>query len=115
MKLWSKGLGRRTLVIRLGEAQIVREKGELLLRGVIKEPVWWDYAITMTEEDVMDFFKVAVNRTAVGYLVNNKKAGRLFIRITIDLLKMLFLWISLWLRKPFRREPLAPEAISKGP
>jgi len=105
MKLWSKGLGKRTLILHLGEAEVENDGHELLIKGVIKEPVWWEYTIRMTEDDVLDFFQVAVNPTAVGYLVNSKKAGRLFVRITKELVKLLLLWISLWLRKPFRRAP----------
>jgi len=103
MKLWSKGLGKRTLVLHLAEAEVEDAGEELLIKGVIKEPVWWEYTIRMTEDDVLDFFKVAVNRTAVGYLVSSRKAGRLFVKITLELVKLLFLWISLWLGKPLRK------------
>lgn len=68
MKLWSKGLGTKTLVLNLQEGVPSVVPDGLLIKGTIKEPVWWDYTITMTDKDLIDILKVAVNQETVTYL-----------------------------------------------
>ncbi len=46
MELWSAGLGKRTLKLYLGEGEVRKGVEGLVIKGTIREPVWWDYRIT---------------------------------------------------------------------
>jgi hypothetical protein len=66
MKVWSKGLGRVELVLDFGKYRVERgkekERDRFHIKGVITEPVVWDFRITMTTEDVRGLFRIAFNR-----------------------------------------------------
>lgn len=93
MKLWSKGLGTKTLVLHLGEGVPRCSAEGLLILGKIKEPVWWDYQITMTDKDITDLFSVAVNRETVVYLQGIERPWRLLGTLVVAMGKFLGLWI----------------------
>ena len=56
MNLWSKGLGRMVLDIRLSERSGMQaEPDRAVIRGAMGAPVFWDYAVRLSGEDVLDF------------------------------------------------------------
>lgn len=65
----SRGLGRKELVMDFREYEVVREGDEVVIRGSIREPVRWDFAIRMCQDDVAGLAKVATRRTTIGFLL----------------------------------------------
>lgn len=68
MRLQSRGLGRKELVMDFREYEVVREGREVVIRGAIREPVRWDFSIRVCEDDLAGLFKVARRRTMLGFL-----------------------------------------------
>ena len=52
MRLRSRGLGRKELVMDFREYEIVRQGEEIVIVGTIRDPVNWDFTIRMGEDDV---------------------------------------------------------------
>jgi len=47
----SKGLGRKEMVMDFREYEVRREDDELVIVGVIRDPVAWDFSIRFCEDD----------------------------------------------------------------
>ena len=97
MDLWSKGLGKRVLNLRLRERKaLVERDGKLEIDGVMGAPVFWDYRVSLGERDVLDFLDFLKGPVPMRYLVGAEKrwailatalAGALlFLRRTLFLL-----------------------------
>lgn len=71
MKLKSKGLGRKELVMDFREYVVTTENHELIIRGTIHDPVHWDFTITMCEDDLPGLIRVATRRQTIGLLVRS--------------------------------------------
>lgn len=71
MRFWSKGLGERELVIDLSKGKLTMEEGKVLMRGTIKEPVAWNYEITLFKEDVRGILRVALSIHGIVYFMKN--------------------------------------------
>lgn len=59
MRLRSKGLGRREMVMDFREYEVVLEGNELVVVGIIRDPVTWDFSIRFCEDDYLAIFKLA--------------------------------------------------------
>ena len=51
MRMRSKGLGRKEMVMDFREYEVRYEKDELVIVGVIRDPVAWDFSIRFCEDD----------------------------------------------------------------
>jgi len=71
VRFWSKGLGERELVIDLSKGKLTMEEGKVLMRGTIKEPVAWNYEITLFKEDVRGILRVALSIQGIVYFIKN--------------------------------------------
>jgi hypothetical protein len=71
MRFWSKGLGERELVIDLSRGNLTREEGKVFMRGVIAEPVAWNYEVTLSEEDIRGILRVMLSGQALLYFLKN--------------------------------------------
>ena len=71
MRFWSKGLGERELVIDLSKGKLTMEEGKVLMRGTIKEPVAWNYEITLFKEDVRGILRIAISIQGIVYFMKN--------------------------------------------
>lgn len=60
MKLKSRGLGKRELVIDLKDCEIKSENGELVLSGTVQRPVTWEFSIRVSQDDIPGMLKVAM-------------------------------------------------------
>jgi hypothetical protein len=65
VKLKSKGLGRKELVMDFREYTVTREGPEVLVTGTIKEPVTWDFSIRISQDDIPGMLKIGLNRHAL--------------------------------------------------
>ena len=78
MNLWSKGLGRLVLDLRLSErAEMVANEERVELRGTMGEPVYWNYAVRMQQEDLLDLLVLLKQKAAVDFMVAAEGRGRL--------------------------------------
>jgi hypothetical protein len=72
MRFWSKGLGDRQLVIDLSRGNLSNEpNNEVVMRGVISEPVKWNYEVTLFDTDVRGILRVALTPQALIYFAKN--------------------------------------------
>ena len=59
MRLRSKGLGRREMVMDFREYEVMVEGNELVVVGIIRDPVTWDFSIRFCEDDYLAVVKLA--------------------------------------------------------
>lgn len=89
MKLWSKGLGKRELIMDFDEYFVERETKDgveyFYIKGVIKDPVYWDFIITMTKKDIPGLIHIALNRTILWMFIKN-----IFVTIKSVFRKLMF-------------------------
>lgn len=69
MRLQSRGLGRKELVMDFREYDVVRVGREVIIQGTIREPVRWDFSIRMCEDDLAGLVKIAGRRQTIGFLL----------------------------------------------
>lgn len=65
MKLRSKGLGRKELVMDFREYDVSFEDGEVHVTGTIREPVTWDFSIQICGDDIPGMLKIGLNRHTI--------------------------------------------------
>ncbi len=65
MRLRSKGLGRKEMVMDFREYHVVREQDELVIVGVIRDPVSWDFSIRFCEDDYPAVMKLVFNKNTI--------------------------------------------------
>ena len=62
MKLRSRGLGRRELLMDFREYDIARDGDDVVVSGTIREPVNWDFAIRISGDDIPGMLRVGLHR-----------------------------------------------------
>ncbi len=76
MILWSKGLGKLVLRMKLAERSSARRRdGKFSIDGTMGPPTHWDYAVTLDEDDVLDFVELLKQPAPVDFLVEGKAPG----------------------------------------
>jgi hypothetical protein len=79
MRLWSKGLGRLVLPLELSCARVDLTPEHVVLSGTIREgKVAWEYAVRLTEEDLLSFSRLATDREILSYLARTHGSGLLW-------------------------------------
>ena len=71
MRLKSRGLGRKELVMDFREYQVIREGDEVVVVGTIRDPVNWDFSIRMCEDDLAGLVHVAVKKPMLGIILRS--------------------------------------------
>lgn len=71
MIVWSKGLGKQRLPIELKDSELSREPDYLMLKGII-EPVFWNYSIKLSPQDLAAFLTLLSHRETITYLAEHK-------------------------------------------
>ena len=72
MRFWSKGLGERQLVIDLSRGNLSNEPdNQVMMRGIISEPVKWNYEVTLYDVDVRGILRVALTWQALVFFAKN--------------------------------------------
>jgi len=69
MRLKSKGLGKKELVMDFREYTVVREGDELVVVGTIRDPINWDFTIRMCEDDLAGLIALGANRSTFGLIM----------------------------------------------
>lgn len=71
MKIWSKGLGRMTLSMDFNNYYAEIEDGVLYIKGKITDPVYWNFVITITRDDIPGLANIMFKRQFLKYLAAN--------------------------------------------
>ncbi len=71
MRLRSRGLGRKELVMDFREYDAIREGDELVIVGTIRDPVNWDFSIRMCEDDVPGFTRLLLRKPMLRLLLRS--------------------------------------------
>ena len=69
MRLRSRGLGRKELVLDFREYEVVSTDDELVVVGTIRDPVSWDFTIRICEDDVPGMTWLVLRRAMLGLLL----------------------------------------------
>jgi len=80
MRIWSSGLGEQELVLDFAKGNVTREGDEVIVRGIIKEPVDWNFEVTITREDVLGLLHVIVSAAVLRHFSRNMTGFFTFIR-----------------------------------
>lgn len=96
MDLWSRGLGRRELIMDFSHYAIRRsDDGGIEILGVTEEPVAWEFRVHIGEDDVPGMVNMALARPVVG----------MFAR------KALTALATIWRRRTFEVQPGLEERV----
>jgi hypothetical protein len=73
MKLWSRGLGSTEISMDFREYEVMKdpESDKIFIIGTMKDPVNWEFKITMEPEDIPGFMKLLFNLSVLRMGVNN--------------------------------------------
>jgi len=66
MRLRSRGLGRKELVMDFREYEVVREGDEVFIVGTIRDPVNWDFTIRFCEDDMAGITSLMFRKAMLG-------------------------------------------------
>jgi len=69
MRLRSRGLGRKELVMDFREYALVRQDDELVVVGSIRDPVNWDFTIRICEDDIAGMVGLVFRRPMLALLL----------------------------------------------
>jgi hypothetical protein len=68
MRLKSRGLGRKELVMDFREYKAIREGKEIVVVGTIRDPVTWDFSIRMCEDDISGMAKLFMDKAVFSFV-----------------------------------------------
>jgi hypothetical protein len=101
MEFWSKGLGRRSLVLELGSEKVEADAQRVALSGNVAAPVTWNYIMYLEPRDWTRFFELALRGEMATYLLCRRRATAL-LRLTAFLGRFAVLYllalVRVWLR-----------------
>jgi hypothetical protein len=93
MEFWSKGLGRRSLVLDLGTETVETDAQRVGLAGKVSAPVTWNYILYVESSDWRELFELALRREMATYLLCRRR-----VRALAGLTAFLFRFVGLYLR-----------------
>lgn len=109
MHFWSKGLGNRTISLRLDDGEAVKSGDRLYVRGRTEEPVSWDYVMPLTGSDLVDFVALLRDPAVAEFMYRSEHRWRLYARLALGGLRFLGLVLVEGLRRrlgpPAKPEP----------
>jgi hypothetical protein len=86
MILWSKGLGRLVLNVRLSERSGMTDRDErIVIDGTMGPPTFWDYSVTLSENDVVDFIGLLKQPAPLRFLTATPKRGSILAAALVGL------------------------------
>jgi hypothetical protein len=97
MEFWSKGLGRRSLVLDLGAERVEADAERVALSGHASAPVTWSYIMYLGGSDWTDFFRLALRSEMASYLLRRRRLAAL-LRLTAFLVRFVGLYAAALVR-----------------
>jgi hypothetical protein len=101
MEFWSKGLGKRRIVMGLTSGESLVSEEALCLKGVMDEPVSWEYVMLLTEADLADFFDLLREPSLARYVHASPNRWRLYSGLIRGALKITWLVVTAAVRQRF--------------
>lgn len=71
MRLKSRGLGRKELVMDFREYAVNHEGDEAVIVGTIRDPVNWDFTIRVCEDDIVGMAKLILRPAMIKLLLRS--------------------------------------------
>lgn len=72
MKIWSKGLGTMVLLMDFRNYYVeMDDRGDLLIKGQITDPVFWNFVITIKRDDIRGLANIGFKPGFLIYLLKN--------------------------------------------
>ena len=71
MRLKSRGLGRKELVMDFREYAVIHEGDEAVIVGTIRDPVNWDFSIRVCEDDIAGMTKLILRPAMIKLLIRS--------------------------------------------
>lgn len=71
MRLKSRGLGRKELIMDFREYAVIREGDEAIIVGTIRDPVNWDFSIRVCEDDIIGMTKLILRPAMLGLVLRS--------------------------------------------
>jgi hypothetical protein len=71
MRLKSRGLGRKELVMDFREYAVIRESDEAIIVGTIRDPVNWDFSIRVCQDDIVGMTKLILRPAMIRLLLRS--------------------------------------------
>ncbi len=69
VRLMSRGLGRKELVMDFREYDVIPEGDEVIVIGTIRDPVNWDFSIRMCRDDLPGMARLVFRKPVIGLLI----------------------------------------------
>lgn len=107
MEFWSKGLGNRTVSLRLSAGEAVKSGDRLYVQGRTEEPVVWDYIMPLRGADFTEFFTLLRDPRVAKYLYQSPHRWRLYRTLLVGGTR--FLWLLVCFLVVGRRRPVPEE------
>jgi hypothetical protein len=115
MDFWSKGLGEQTIALSLTESEPLKSEGMLYLKGRMEEPVSWEYIMSLSEDDMVDFFTLLKEPAVADHLFESPNRWRIYRDMVVGGLKLAFLVLAAGLRRLLGREAQEEEVAIQVP
>ena len=71
MRIWTTGLGKQELVLDFAKSNMTREGDKVFVRGIVQQPVNWNFEITLTGDDVVGLLRVIFTTAVFRHFVRN--------------------------------------------
>ncbi len=81
MNFWSKGLGEKTMDLRLGKGEAHPGADRLYVKGHVEEPVSWEYIMALRGEDLEDILALLRDPVMADYIFAAPDRWRLIGRL----------------------------------
>ncbi|MBN1613318.1 MAG: hypothetical protein JW950_02510 [Deltaproteobacteria bacterium] len=71
MRIWTTGLGKQELVLDFFKSNVTREGDTVFIRGIVQQPVNWNFEVTLTGEDVSGLLRVIFTTAVFRHFIRN--------------------------------------------
>ena len=115
MDFWSKGLGEQTIALSLTDSEPLKSEGMLYLKGRMEEPVSWEYIMSLSEDDMVDFFTLLKEPAVADHLFESPNRWRIYRDMVVGGLRLAFLVLAAGLRRLLGRESQEEEVAIQVP
>ena len=115
MDFWSKGLGEQTIALSLTDSEPLKSEGMLYLKGRMEEPVSWEYIMSLSEDDMVDFFTLLKEPAVADHLFESPNRWRLYGGMVVGGLRLAFLVLAVGMRRLLGREAQEEEVAIQVP
>lgn len=94
MEFWSKGLGKRTVALRLSNGEAVKSGDILYVKGQTETPIVWDYIMPLKGADFVEFVDLLRDERVAEYLYRSPHRWRLYRTLLFGGLRFLALLVK---------------------